>query len=62
MLNTTLAFEYSTVDAEINGSVDSVKNPFGGRIVCDGIGELIMEPEMVDVTETEIVYRSANDV
>ncbi|MBP3267315.1 MAG: DUF3737 family protein [Ruminococcus sp.] len=62
LLNTTLAFEYSTVDAQINGTIDSVKNPFGGRIVCDGINELIMEPDMVDVNETVIIYRSGTDV
>ena len=38
LLNTTLAFEYSTVDAEIVGRVDSVKNPTSGRIVADESG------------------------
>ena len=52
--NTTLAFEYSTVDAEIIGRVDSIKNPTSGRIVCDEIGQLIMERDKVDVTQTTI--------
>ena len=55
LLNTTLAFEYSTVDAEIVGRVDSVKNPTAGRIVADEIGELILEPERVDPAKTEIL-------
>lgn len=46
--NTTLAFEYSTVDVDIQGSVDSVKNPSGGRIRADEIGDLIMEADKVD--------------
>lgn len=37
-----LAFEYSEVEAEIEGSIRSVKNPRRGRIVADGYGELIL--------------------
>ena len=55
LLNTTLAFEYSTVDAEIVGRVDSVKNPTSGRIVTDEIGELILESERIDPAKTEIL-------
>mgnify|MGYP004643007817 FL=1 len=58
LLNTTLAFEYSTVDAEINGSIDSVKNPIYGRITADSIGELIMEPDKADPSRTVIECRS----
>lgn len=55
LLNTTLTFEYSTVDAEIVGRVDSVKNPTSGRIVADEIGELILESERIDPAKTEIL-------
>ena len=55
LLNTTLAFESSTVDAEIVGRVDSVKNPTSGRIVADEIGELILESERIDPAKTEIL-------
>lgn len=55
LLNTTLAFEYSTVDAEIVGRVDSVKNPTSGRIVADEIGELILESDRIDPAKTEIL-------
>lgn len=60
LINTTLAFEYSTVDADIIGCVDSVKNPTSGIIRADGYGELIMEPDMVDVTKTQIVYKNTD--
>ena len=53
--NTDLCFEYCTVDAEINSDIISVKNPISGRIVADRIGEIIMDPECVDVTKTEII-------
>ena len=54
LLNTTLAFEYSTVDAEVNNTIDSVKNPSGGRIQAEAIKELIMDASKVDVTKTLI--------
>lgn len=52
--NTTLAFEYSTVQAEITGRIDSVKNPSGGYIKADEIGELIMEKDKVQTDRTKI--------
>ena len=53
--NTDLCFEYCTVDAEIGSDIISVKNPISGRIVAHSIGEIIMEPERVDVSRTEIL-------
>ncbi|MCQ2536991.1 MAG: DUF3737 family protein [Lachnospiraceae bacterium] len=55
LINTTLAFEYSTVDAEINGSVDSVLNPTSGTIKCDKIGTLIVQKDLVDIQKTKII-------
>lgn len=55
LVNTTLAFEYSTIDVEIVNEIDSVKNPSGGKIRAAGIKELIMEADKVDVTKTEII-------
>lgn len=55
LLNTTLAFEYSTVNVEIQGRVDSVLNPAGGIIRADAIGELILEKDKIDPAKTEIV-------
>ncbi len=42
-----LAFEYSDVNAEIVGSIDSVKNPASGRISADRIGEVILSDSVV---------------
>lgn len=43
MVDTTLAFEYSSVEAVIIGNITSVKNPLSGTIVCNRIDELILE-------------------
>lgn len=56
LINTDLAFEYSKdIEANLVGNVDSIKNPSGGVIRCGGVGELIMQEDMVDTSETEIV-------
>ncbi len=57
LLNTTLAFEYSTVDADITSRIDSVLNPSGGRITADSIGELTIEKDKVDPSKTIVVCR-----
>jgi len=57
LLNTTLAFEYSTVDAEISTEIESVLNPSGGVIRAENIGELILEKDKVDIDKTHIVCR-----
>ena len=57
LLNTTLAFEYSTVDAEITGKIDSIMNPSGGVIRADHIDELILEKDKVDPSKTKIICR-----
>ena len=54
LLNTTLAFEYSTVDVEIDGKIDSVMNPTGGSIRAHYIKELIIEKDKVDPDKTVI--------
>lgn len=61
LLNTTLAFEYSTVEADITGKVDSVINPSGGRITADSIGELILERDKIDPSRTVIICRDSAD-
>lgn len=55
LLNTTLAFEYSTVNADIRGRINSVYNPSGGIIRADEIGEVTVEPERVNPKSTEII-------
>ena len=44
---TDLAFEYSEVEADIHGHVESVKNPKCGRITLDSVGEVIMTDDVV---------------
>ena len=57
LINTTLAFEYSSVDADITGEVDSVMNPSAGRISAEAIKELIMEKDKIDPEKTQIIVR-----
>lgn len=58
LINTTLAFEYSTVEAEITSRVDSVFNPAGGRICAESIGELILERDKINPEKTRIVCKN----
>ncbi len=57
LVNTTLAFEYSTVDAEITSRVDSILNPTGGTIRAERIGELIMEKDKINPDRTRIICK-----
>ena len=57
LIGTDLAFEYSTVDADVNSEIDSVKNPISGRICARAIKELIMDEDLVDTSATEIVIK-----
>ncbi len=51
-----LSFEYSSVDAKIIGSIDSVKNPHSGKIVADKIGEVISENSVMQ-NDCEIIVK-----
>lgn len=50
MEGTDLAFEYSEVEADIRGHIDSVKNPLSGRITADSVGEVIRGGAVMDCT------------
>ena len=56
MENCDLSFEYSDVQAEIKGSVLSVKNPKSGKIVADGYGEIILSDSKYKC-DAEIIKR-----
>lgn len=58
LINTTLAFEYSTVDADICSKIDSVLNPDGGIIRVDSIDELIIEK---NADKTKIIVRDCKE-
>ncbi|HMM00469.1 MAG TPA: DUF3737 family protein [Bacilli bacterium] len=47
MKNADLAFEYSDVEADIIGHIDSVKNPKSGYIKADTIGEIILSQSIM---------------
>lgn len=55
LLNTTLAFEYSTVNAEVVSHIDSVMNPISGIIKAKSIGGLIMDKTKIDPSQTQII-------
>ena len=55
LINTTLAFEYSSVNAEISGKVDSIKNPLPKSVIRAGaIDEIILEDGFTDPADVKI--------
>ena len=58
LINTTRAFEYSTVDADVIGKVDSVVNPTSGQIVADGFDSVTQDDKYVDPTKAKTVVRN----
>lgn len=55
LMNTTLAFEYSSVNATLHGTIDSILNPKSGVIVADHIKELIIQKDKIDPSQTRII-------
>ena len=55
LINTTLAFEYANVDAEVNSRIESVFNPASGTIKAREIGELIVEKDKCDPAKFNII-------
>lgn len=58
LIHTTLAFEYSTVDVDIVGKVDSVINPTSGTIRADHVDELILDKDKIDPNKTKIICKA----
>lgn len=52
-----LNFEESTVNATIRGNVTSIKNPTSGKIVCNGVGELIINKNIKAPADCRIIVR-----
>lgn len=48
MIDTDLAFEYSSVDADVISEIDSIKNPKSGVIKCLGVKEVINEDSIME--------------
>ncbi len=57
MEDTDLAFENSTVEASVCGHILSVKNPAGGSIVADSIGEVLCDQYQWTTLPTRIHQR-----
>lgn len=51
------AFEYSTVNADIRGSITNIKNPMSGKIVADSIGSVTIDKNIKAPANCEIVTR-----
>ena len=54
------AFEYSTLQADIRGSISNIKNPSSGRIVADSIGSVTLDANIKAPADCEIIQRSAS--
>ena len=52
------AFEYSSVIANIRGTVKSVKNPASGIIVADHFGEIIIDENIKAPADCKIIARN----
>ncbi len=51
------AFEYSSVRADIRGSITNIKNPMSGRIEADAIGSVTIDENIKAPGDCEIVVR-----
>ena len=54
-MDTSLAFEYSSVDVSINGAIKSIKNPKSGLIMAEQIDEIIIDESLVDTKNIKII-------
>ena len=54
-----LAFEYSDVNATINGHVVSIKNPRTGSIKADSVGEIILDNNIKPPADCKITTTNA---
>ncbi|MBP5373814.1 MAG: DUF3737 family protein [Bacteroidales bacterium] len=52
-----LAFEYSSVKADVRGHIVSVKNPSTGIIEADSIGEIIIDSNVKEPADAQIFTR-----
>jgi hypothetical protein len=56
MIDCDLSFEKSSVEAEVIGHIDSVKNAESGSIIADSIGEIIAESGACQIKEKSKQY------
>ena len=51
------AFEYSTVEADIRGHIESIKNPASGHITADSIGHIIIDENIKGPADCVVMER-----
>lgn len=61
VINTTLAFEYSSVDVDVTTEINSIKNPWEGTIRARSIGEIILDSSQVDTSKTTIICTDSEE-
>lgn len=54
LINTTLSFEYSSVDADIVSNIDSIKNPISGNIKAKHVDEIIIDENKIEGSNCKI--------
>ena len=62
LINTTLAFEYASVEADIRGTVESVFNPGKGIIKADRIRHLVIQKDRINPDLTRILCDEIGEV
>lgn len=56
IINTDLAFEYSTVEIESTTEIVSVKNPISGKIKAPKVEELILDDDEIEKDKTQFIF------
>ena len=51
-------FEYSTVEADIRGHIENIKNPTSGHIVADSIGSVTIDEHVREPNNCVIEIRN----
>lgn len=51
------AFEYTTLQADINGHITNIKNPITGRITADSIGSITIDENIKAPADCQITIR-----
>ena len=60
MDHSNLAFEYSDVDADIKGHVDSIRNVLSGKVVVDSYGEYVQDEHVLEC-KGEVIKREKDE-
>lgn len=61
MLDSRDVFEYSTLDADIHGHIDSILNPTSGYIDVDSVGEITLDQQYIDPEQVHINVRNTEE-